>query len=67
MPLVFSLVKVWPSHLLFALLYLLEEVQLTHLLEQLLILPLLLRHLLLLQLLLLRVVLEVALRFLVLL
>lgn len=65
-PLILALVKEWTAHLLLALLYLLEETELTHLFNQILILLLLLRDLLLFQLLLPLLLLEVLLRFLVL-
>ena len=66
MPLILALVKEWTAHLLLALLYLLEETELTHLFDQVLILLLLLCYLLLFQLLLPLLLLEVFLGFLVL-
>jgi hypothetical protein len=65
-PLILALVKEWTAHLLLALLYLLEETELTHLFDQVLILLLLLCYLLLFQLLLPLLLLEVFLGFLVL-
>ena len=66
MPLILALVEERTAHLLLALLYLLEETELTHLFDQVLILLLLLRDLLLFQLLLPLLLLEVLLGFLVL-
>lgn len=48
MPLILAFVKEWPAHLLLALLYLFKETELTHLLDQVLVLLLLLCYLLLL-------------------
>ena len=47
-PLILAFVEEWPAHLLLALLDLLQETQLTHLLDQVLVLLLLLGYLLLL-------------------
>jgi len=65
-PLILAFVEEWPAHLLLALLDLLQETQLTHLLDQVLVLLLLLGYLLLLQLLLSLLLLEVLLGFLML-
>lgn len=65
-PLILAFVEEWPAHLLLALLDLLQETQLTHLVDQVLVLLLLLGYLLLLQLLLSLLLLEVLLGFLML-
>jgi hypothetical protein len=65
-PLILAFVEEWPAHLLLALLDLLQETELTHLLDQVLVLLLLLGYLLLFQLLLSLLLLEVLLGFLVL-